>query len=134
MEKKRIYVIPHTHWDREWYVPFQNFRFRLVKAIDKLLEMTDRIPDYHFNMDGQTVVLEDYLEIRPEMKQSIEKKIKNGQIGIGPWYVQSSPWLQTAEGLIQNLKIGIDICRSFGVDPVDNGSIYSSFPNSTDYE
>ena len=122
-----IHIIPHTHWDREWYVPFQNFRFRLVKAIDKLLEMTDRIPDYHFNMDGQSVVLEDYLEINPEKREKLSEKIKNGQIGIGPWYVQSSPWLQTAEGLIRNLKIGIDICKSFGVDPVDNGYVPDQF-------
>ncbi len=127
MEKKSIHVIPHTHWDREWYVPFQNFRFRLVKAIDKLLELSERNPEYHFNMDGQTVVLEDYLEIRPEMRSQLESKIKNGQIGIGPWYVQSSPWLQTAEGLIQNLKIGIGICRSFGVEPVDNGYVPDQF-------
>ena len=72
MEKKIIHIIPHTHWDREWYVPFQTFRFRLVKAIDKLLEMTDKDPDYLFNLDGQTIVLEDYLEIKPEMKNVAE--------------------------------------------------------------
>jgi hypothetical protein len=25
-----IHLVPHTHWDREWYEPFQVFRMRLV--------------------------------------------------------------------------------------------------------
>ena len=78
-------------------------------------------------MDGQTIVLEDYLEIKPEMKERLRNKIKNGQIGIGPWYVQSSPWLQTGEGLVQNLKFGIDMCKEYDTKPVDNSYVPDQF-------
>ena len=66
-QKPINYLIPHTHWDREWYVPFQYYRFRLVEAIDELLDILESHPEFkYFNMDGQTIVLEDYLEIKPE--------------------------------------------------------------------
>lgn len=34
MEKLTIYYHTSTHWDREWYLPFQGFRYNLVKMID----------------------------------------------------------------------------------------------------
>ncbi len=64
-----VFVIPHTHWDREWYATFQQFRMRLVHVIDALLDVLERDPDFtHFNLDAQTIVLQDYLEIRPEKR------------------------------------------------------------------
>ena len=60
-------VVSHTHWDREWYLPFEAFRARLVRMMDALLDLLDRDPEYkHFVLDGQTIPLDDYLEIRPE--------------------------------------------------------------------
>src|SRR3989304_5305304 len=48
-------VVPHTHWDREWYLPFEAFRARLVRMMDALLDLLDRDPEYkHFVLDGQT--------------------------------------------------------------------------------
>src|SRR4051794_29817004 len=32
-----VYVVAHTHWDREWYHPAERFRQRLVALIDELL-------------------------------------------------------------------------------------------------
>ena len=62
-----LHLISHTHWDREWYKPYQEFRLNLVRLIDGLLDLLARDPDYkYFMLDGQTIVLEDYLEIRPE--------------------------------------------------------------------
>lgn len=62
-----IYVVSHTHWDREWYMTYEQFRMRLVELIDRLLEHFEKDEDYkHFHFDGQTICLEDYLEIRPE--------------------------------------------------------------------
>ncbi len=41
-EQLNIILVPHTHWDREWYQTFQQFRVRLVRTIDKLLDILDR--------------------------------------------------------------------------------------------
>lgn len=62
---KEFLVISHTHWDREWYFPFEKFRMRLCDLINHLLDIIDEYPDYIFHLDGQTIVLEDYLEIFP---------------------------------------------------------------------
>ena len=63
----RVAIVPHTHWDREWYSPFQTFRLRLVKLLDTLLPMLEHDLSYsRFLLDGQTAVLDDYLEVRPE--------------------------------------------------------------------
>ena len=49
-----ILIVPHTHWDREWYQTFQQFRVRLVKTIDKLLDILDRDEQFsYFMLDGQ---------------------------------------------------------------------------------
>ncbi len=112
---KTVLVLSHTHWDREWYEPFESFRFRLVKAMDRLIEILQRDSRYEcFNLDGQLVVLEDYLEIRPEMSETLQKLVKSGRIGIGPWYVQADEFLSDGESLIRNLLLGMQLAREFG--------------------
>src|SRR3989338_7865982 len=81
-------VVSHTHWDREWYLPFEAFRARLVRMMDALLALLDRDPEYkHFVLDGQTIPLDDYLEIRPERRADIERLGDGGRVPIGPRYV-----------------------------------------------
>ena len=67
--KKTFAVISHTHWDREWYLPFEKFRIRLVDLIDNLLEILEKDKGYRFHLDAQTIVLEDYLKIRPQKEK-----------------------------------------------------------------
>ena len=74
-EKKEVFIIPSTHWDREWYLPFQNFRFKLVQLVNQLLEILGKT-DYYFTLDGQTIVLEDYFEIHPENKEKLLNSIR----------------------------------------------------------
>ena len=62
-KKQHVLVVAHTHWDREWYASFQAFRVRLVDMMDSLLEILRTDPEFQFTLDGQTVLLEDYLEI-----------------------------------------------------------------------
>ena len=81
---KKIFIVPHTHWDREWYLPFQRFRYTLVQLIDELLGILEE-QDYVFMLDGQTILLEDYLEIRPEKKQKLLQRIRERKITVGPW-------------------------------------------------
>ena len=110
-----IHVVSHTHWDREWYLTHEQFRFRLVALVDRLLDLLDADPAYkHFHLDGQTIVLEDYLEIRPEQEARLRQAIAAGRILIGPWYVMPDEFLVSGESLIRNLLRGHRISREFG--------------------
>ena len=80
---KRFVVISHTHWDREWYMPFEQFRLRLIDLIDNLLDILSKDEDYIFHLDAQTVVLEDYLEVKPENRPLLEKYVSKGNILVG---------------------------------------------------
>ena len=66
-------LVLHTHWDREWRYPLWENRMYLCNMVDELLHILDTQPDYRsFVMDGQTVIIEDYLEVRPENREKIE--------------------------------------------------------------
>lgn len=123
-----IYLFSGTHWDREWYQTFQGFRMRLVKMVDKLIDILETQDDYGvFHFDGQTIVLEDYLEIRPENKERLERLIKSGKLVIGPWYCMLDEMLLSGESLIKNLQKGFNISRSFGVEPLKCGYVCDIF-------
>jgi mannosylglycerate hydrolase len=110
-----IHVVSHTHWDREWYLTHEQFRFRLVALVDRLLDLLDADPNYKFfHLDGQTIVLDDYLEIRPEQEPRLRRAIEAGRILIGPWYVMPDEFLVSGESLIRNLLRGHRISRQFG--------------------
>src|SRR4051812_47626195 len=110
-----IHVVSHTHWDREWYLTYEQFRLRLVTLVDRLLDLLDSDPAYkHFHLDGQTIVLEDYLEIRPEQESRLREAIEGGRILIGPWYVMPDEFLVSGESLVRNLLRGHRISREFG--------------------
>ncbi len=110
-----IHVVSHTHWDREWYLTYEQFRMRLVTLVDRLLDLLDSDPSYkYFHLDGQTIVLEDYLEIRPEQEPRLRQAIEDGRILIGPWYVMPDEFLVTGESLVRNLLRGHRISREFG--------------------
>ncbi|HTX71761.1 MAG TPA: hypothetical protein VMC79_02960, partial [Rectinemataceae bacterium] len=109
------WIVPHTHWDREWYLPFQEFRWKLLATLDDVIDTLEGDPDFgHFMLDGQTVALEDYLEFRPERRPQIEALVRSGRLAVGPWYVQPDDLLPTGEALVRNLERGLAIARSFG--------------------
>ena len=111
---KKYCLISHTHWDREWYLPLENFRMRLVDLMDNLLDILDQDPGYRFHLDAQTIVLDDYLEIRPWRKEILEKHIADGRILVGPWYVQNDFHLTSGEATVRNLIIGSKIANDYG--------------------
>jgi alpha-mannosidase len=112
---REVLVVPHTHWDREWHAPFQVFRFELVRVVDGLLDLLARDPKYRsFTLDGQTVILEDYLEIRPEREARLAEHVRAGRLLIGPWYVQPDEFLSSGEALIRNLLVGRSVAGRFG--------------------
>lgn len=109
-----LVLVPHMHWDREWYEPFQVFRFRLVKAMDAVLEDAERDPDYRFTLDGQTAAVEDYLEIRPENADRVRRLVKRGQLAIGPWLILLDEFLCSGETIVRNLQIGYRAAQQLG--------------------
>ena len=108
-------VIAHSHWDREWYVPFQTYRIRLVGLMDRVLDILVSDPQYkHFMTDGQSVLLEDYLAVRPDRRRLIARLVREGRLLIGPWYVAPDEFLPGGESLIRNLQRGLRLSQEFG--------------------
>ncbi len=124
--KNFVFIVPSTHWDREWYLPFQNFRFKLVKLVNQLLEILDK-DDYYFMLDGQTIVLEDYFEIHPEKKEKLLELIRTGKIAVGPWYILPDEWLVGQESLIRNLEVSLDLANELKIPMMEIGYLPDCF-------
>src|SRR6516165_338781 len=104
----RVAIVPHTHWDREWYSPFQTFRMRLVKLLDRLLPLLEADLSYaRFLLDGQTAVLDDYLEVRPEAAAALARLAASGRLAIGPWMVLMDEFMVSGETMVRDLQFGI---------------------------
>src|SRR5271154_3144101 len=102
-----MHVVSHTNWDREWYLSFQQYRLRLVDLVDHLLEILDKDKEYkYFTLDGQTVVLDDYFEIKPQNKKRLQDYVKKGRLFVGPWYILPDEFLVSGEATIRNLMLG----------------------------
>ena len=115
MANYTMHIISHTHWDREWYLTFQQFRMRLVDLVDNLLNLLERDEEFkYFNFDGQTIVLEDYLEIKPQNEAKLRQYIQQGRILVGPWYQLNDEFLVSGEATIRSLLIGHLIAEDFG--------------------
>ncbi|MGN1409755.1 MAG: alpha-mannosidase, partial [Eubacteriales bacterium] len=129
MEKKNIHIISHTHWDREWYMPFESHRYKLVEFFDRLLHPLDTDPSFKsFHLDGQVIVVEDYLEIRPEMRKKIEKYIAEGRLVVGPWYILQDEFLVDGESNVRNMIVGRKISAKYG-KVSDTGYFPDAFGN-----
>ena len=128
--KKTLHVIPHSHWDREWYLPFEKHRVRLVELFDTLIEIMENDPDYtYYHMDGQYIVIDDYLEIKPHMRDRLYALIRGGRIHVGPWYILQDEYLTSGEANIRNMLYGLKLCRAIGAAPVETGYFPDSFGN-----
>jgi len=115
MSKVKVILVSHTHWDREWYYTFDQYRYRLVQAIDKALEIFDKYPEFHsFMLDGQVAPVLDYLEVKPERREELVKRIKEGKLLIGPWFIQPDEFLVSGESLVRNLMLGIRTAEKLG--------------------
>src|SRR5437763_991833 len=102
-----FHLIPHTHWDREWYLPRAAFQARLIPALDDLIERLQADAGYRsFLLDGQTVLLADYLRARPEREGDVKALVKTGRLQVGPWYVLADELIPSGESLVRNLLLG----------------------------
>ncbi|HEV2671701.1 MAG TPA: glycoside hydrolase family 38 C-terminal domain-containing protein [Gemmatimonadales bacterium] len=102
-----FHLIPHTHWDREWFLPRATFHARLIALIDDLIERLQADPSFRsFLLDGQTVLVEDYLRSRSEREGDIKALVKTGRLQVGPWYVLADEQIPSGESLLRNLLLG----------------------------
>ncbi len=107
-------LVSHFHWDREWYRTFEAYRARLVDAIDRVLDLLAADPGFRFLLDGQTVLLEDYLAVRPAQRDALARGVRAGRLAIGPWYVQPDSLLPSGEAHVRNLLHGRAAGAPFG--------------------
>jgi len=115
MSPRQVAVVPHTHWDREWYEPYQTFRLGLVDLLDTLLPLLESDPSYaRFMLDGQMAVVDDYLEVRPENEGRLRALAAAGRLTMGPWYILMDEFLVSGETIVRNLQLGLDRGAAFG--------------------
>ena len=105
-ERAVVHLVPHTHWDREWYEPFQTFRMRLVELVDQLLERMELDTRLRFTLDGQAATIDDYLEVRPDAEPLIRQLIAEGRLAVGPWQILMDEFLVSGETIVRNLEFG----------------------------
>lgn len=130
--KRNVHYVLSTHWDREWHHSFQDFRYRLVRLIDRVLDgWQNEDLQGPFQTDGQAIIIEDYLEVRPEKRDQIAQLARNGKFIIGPWYVMPDEFTVSGESLVRNLRMGRDVARAFGAVPSSAGFMCDMFGHNS---
>ncbi|MDH6365177.1 alpha-mannosidase [Enterococcus sp. PF1-24] len=127
--KKKVYIISHSHWDREWYMAYEQHHMRLIELIDDVLELSENDSAFNsFHLDGQTIILDDYLQVRPEKRAALQKAITDGKLKIGPFYILQDDFLISSEANTRNMLIGREESRKWGT-PVMLGYFPDTFGN-----
>ena len=112
--KKTVHIVSHTHWDREWYLPYENHHMRLIDLMDGVLDAFDD-PDFkYYWLDGHYLPIEDYLQVRPQNKEKIKNLIEAGKLKLGPWYILQDAFLTSGESNLKNLSLGIKNIKKWG--------------------
>ena len=110
----QVFVVSHTHWDREWYMTREKSRYLLVQLMEELFTILEQRDDYTFMLDGQTIAIQDYLEMRPDRRGLLSSLIAQGRISIGPWNVLPDEILISGESHIRNYLEGQRQCEELG--------------------
>ncbi len=129
-KRETVHIISHSHWDREWYLPYESHHMRLVELVDTLLDSLDKGEGYEsFFLDGQTICLDDYLQVKPQNKDRLLKYIAEKRIQIGPWYILQDEFLTGSESNVRNLLTGLCEAKKFG-EPTMIGYFPDAFGNA----
>lgn len=106
--KQVAHIVSHSHWDREWYLGYEHHHMLLIELIDDILEIIKKDDKFHsFHLDGQTLLIQDYLQVRPEKQAELYEAIRNKKIIIGPWYILQDAFLTSSEANVRNMQMGI---------------------------
>lgn len=125
--KKTVHVVPHSHWDREWYFTTSRSKIYLMHDLKKVLEQLEKDNPYDsFILDGQASLLDDYLKWRPQDQARIRTLVQQGKLIIGPWYTQTDQLVISGESIVRNMLYGMKICEEFG-DYMNVGYVPDSF-------
>lgn len=112
---KQIKVVSNTHWDREFRRSFEKTRRRLMTMMDVTLDILDKDPNYHsFTMDGHSIMIDDYLQMRPERRELVNRLVSAGRLVIGPWYTLPEQFSLSHETLVRNLLWGRKTVQKYG--------------------
>lgn len=115
MDVKKIDVVSNTHWDREFRFSFEKTRHNLLVMLDTTLDILESDPEYHsFTMDGHSIMIDDYLEMRPERREQVERFVREGRLIIGPYYTLPEEFTISHEALIRNLMFGRETVEKYG--------------------
>jgi hypothetical protein len=114
MAEREVLLVSHTHWDREWYRTFEGFRARLVDTVDRVLDLLAVDPGWKYLLDGQAIVVEDYLALRPTREAELRAAVAGGRLALGPWYVQPDSLLPGGETHVRNLLEGRRVALGMG--------------------
>ena len=115
MKVKKIDVVSNTHWDREFRFSFEKTRHNLLTMLDTTLDILESDSKYHsFTMDGHSIMIDDYLEMRPERREQVEKFIREGRLIIGPYYTLPEEFTISHEAIIRNLIFGRETVKKYG--------------------
>ncbi|WP_414043966.1 glycoside hydrolase family 38 C-terminal domain-containing protein [Macrococcus sp. EM39E] len=127
---KNVHIVPHMHWDREWYFSTEESRILLVNNMEEIFEKLEKEKDYpYYVLDGQTAIIEDYLAVKPENEERLRRLVQAGKIIVGPWYSQTDEMVVGAESITRNLLYGIKDSKKFG-NPMMIGYLPDSFGQS----
>lgn len=111
----KVHVIPHTHWDREWYFTQQDSDVLATYNFTKVIETLEAQPSYScYHLDGQSSIVEDYLKVLPHMRERLAELVAQKKLFIGPWYTQTDTYNVAGESIIRNLKYGMHIAEELG--------------------
>ncbi|MXQ47816.1 mannosylglycerate hydrolase [Streptococcus pneumoniae] len=129
--KKTVHVVPHSHWDREWYFTTSRSKIYLLNNLEKVLRLLEKNDGYdHFILDGQASLLDDYLSWKPEDRERIKKLVKQGKLIVGPWYTQTDQLVISGESIVRNMLYGMNISEEFG-EYMNVGYVPDSFGQSS---
>lgn len=113
--KNIVHVVPHSHWDREWYFTTSRSKIYLMKDFKDVLDTLESNDEFkYFMIDAQASLLDDYLKWIPNDEERIKSLVQKGKLIIGPWYTQTDQLVISGESIVRNLYYGIERCKEFG--------------------
>ena len=113
--KTKFSIIPHVHWDREWYFTQQKSLVYLLHDLDEVIDVLERNENIkYFIFDAQTSLIDDYLKYHSHNKDRLLKLIRDKRLLTGPWYTQCDQMIIHGESIVRNLTYGVKEAEDFG--------------------